>query len=273
MNKNKILNSMSYHAFHLVDLSPWPILGALSAVTVAIGTAMSMHSYKFGSYILMFGFFSLLYVMFVWWRDVVREATFEGHHTSVVQTGLRYGMLLFILSEVMFFVAFFWAYFDASLAPNVEIGAIWPPKGIDVFNPWEVPLLNTLILVLSGVTCTWAHHAIVSGDRKQTIIALVLTVLLGMSFTFLQGLEYIEATFNISDGVYGSTFYMATGFHGVHVIIGTLFLLVCLVRAIKYHFTPKHHFGFEAAAWYWHFVDVVWLFLFISIYWWGGIVI
>nr|NP_066332.1 cytochrome c oxidase subunit 3 [Malawimonas jakobiformis]AAG13699.1 cytochrome c oxidase subunit 3 [Malawimonas jakobiformis] len=270
-NNNKILNSMSYHPFHLVDLSPWPILGATSGFIMAIGAAMSMHSYTFGPQILLFGFISLIYTMFVWWRDVIREATFEGHHTSIVQIGLRYGMILFIISEVLFFAAFFWAFFTASLAPTIEIGAIWPPKGINVFNPWEVPLLNTLILVLSGVTITWSHHAILAGNRSSAILSLGLTVFLGLSFTVLQVMEYLEATFNISDGIYGSTFYMATGFHGAHVIIGTLFLIVCLVRLIKYHFTSKHHFGFEAAAWYWHFVDVVWLFLFISIYWWGGL--
>jgi|SRR5579885_113876 len=265
-----ILNSMSYHGYHLVDISPWPILGAVSALTTAIGAATSMHAYKFGPYVLVFGFMCLLYTMFVWWRDVIREATFEGHHTHVVQIGLRYGMMLFILSEVMFFVAFFWAFFDASISPNIEIGAIWPPKGIHPFNPWEVPLLNTLILVLSGVTCTWAHHAIIASNREQAIIALSSTIFLGLLFTSLQAYEYIEAPFNISDSVYGSSFFMATGFHGAHVIIGTLFLTVCLIRVIKYHFTSKHHFGFEAAAWYWHFVDVVWLFLFVSIYWWGG---
>jgi heme/copper-type cytochrome/quinol oxidase subunit 3 len=271
MNNNKILNSMSYHPYHLVDVSPWPVVGAFSAFMTAIGAAMSMHSYNFGPSLLMFGFISLLYTMFVWWRDVVREATFEGHHTSIVQIGLRYGMILFIVSEICFFAAFFWAFFTASLSPNIEIGSVWPPKGIHVFNPWQVPLLNTLILVLSGVTITWSHHAILAGLRKQAIISLALTVFLGLTFTALQVMEYVEATFNISDGIYGSTFFMATGFHGAHVIIGTLFLIVCLVRLIKYHFTAKHHFGFEAAAWYWHFVDVVWLFLFVTIYWWGGL--
>ena len=204
-----------------------------------------------------------------WWRDVIREATFEGHHTSVVQTGLRYGMILFIVSEVMFFSGFFWAFFHSALAPTVEIGSIWPPEGIHPFNPWDVPLLNTIILLASGATVTWAHHAITTGLRYQAIYALVLTLLLAVIFTSLQAFEYLEASFNISDGIYGSTFYMATGFHGFHVIIGTTFLAVCLVRLINYHFTTTHHFGFEAAAWYWHFVDVVWLFLFVSIYWWG----
>ncbi len=217
-------------------------------------------------------FFGLLLVtltMIIWWRDVIREATFEGHHTSVVQTGLRYGMILFIVSEVMFFSGFFWAFFHSALAPTVEIGSIWPPEGIHPFNPWDVPLLNTIILLASGATVTWAHHAITTGLRYQAIYALVLTLLLAVIFTSLQAFEYLEASFNISDGIYGSTFYMATGFHGFHVIIGTTFLAVCLVRLINYHFTTTHHFGFEAAAWYWHFVDVVWLFLFVSIYWWG----
>jgi cytochrome c oxidase subunit 3 len=208
--------------------------------------------------------------MFVWWRDVVREATFEGHHTSFVQLGLRYGMILFIVSEVMFFVAFFWAFFHSSLAPTVEIGAVWPPKGIEVLNPWEIPFLNTVILLSSGASVTWAHHAIIIGDRKQAMYGLILTVLLAIFFTAFQVMEYYDAPFTISDSVYGSTFFLATGFHGFHVFVGTVFLTVCLFRLMNFHFTKNHHFGFEAAAWYWHFVDVVWLFLFVSIYWWGG---
>ena len=167
-------------------------------------------------------------------------------------------------------MTFFWTFFHSSLAPSVELGAIWPPKGIEVLNQWEVPLLNTVILLSSGATVTWAHHSIVSGDRKGAILGLILTVSLALIFTALQGLEYYEAPFTIADGIYGSTFFIATGFHGLHVIIGTIFLAVCLARLINYHFTKHHHFGFEAAAWYFHFVDVVWLFLFVSIYWWGA---
>lgn len=268
---NKKWNSFSYHPYHLVDISPWPIIGATSALILTIGGVMSMHSYNYGVFVLLFGFISLIYTLFVWWRDIIRESTFEGHHTIIVQMGLRYGVILFITTEVMFFFAFFWAFFASSLSPAIEIGAIWPPKGINVFSPWDVPLLNTLILVLSGVTITWSHHAIILGNRKQAIISLALTILLGSFFTCLQIMEYVEAPFRISDGIYGSTFFMATGFHGIHVLIGTTFLIVCFIRLIKYHFTTKHHFGFEAAAWYWHFVDVVWLFLFITIYWWGGL--
>lgn len=265
-----MLSFIQRHLFHLVDPSPWPIVGAFGALNLTLGGVLYMHSYEYGGIICFLGLLIVLYTMFVWWRDVVREATFEGHHTSSVQLGLRYGMLLFILSEVAFFVAFFWAFFDSSLSPNVEVGGIWPPVGISTFSPWEVPLLNTMVLLLSGVTITWAHHAMLASRRSQAILGLSLTVLLGVLFTGLQGMEYVEAPFNISDGIYGSNFFMATGFHGFHVLIGTLFLSVCLVRLFRYHFTSTHHFGFEAAAYYWHFVDVVWLFLFVSIYWWGG---
>jgi cytochrome c oxidase subunit 3 len=258
------------HAFHLVDPSPWPFFGAMSALLLTTGGVMYMHSYVGGGFLVALGATSVILCMFVWWRDVIREATFEGHHTSVVQIGLRYGMILFIVSEVLFFAAFFWAFFHSSLAPTVELGAVWPPKGLQILNAWEVPFLNTLILLLSGATVTWAHHAIIGGSRRQAIVGLICTLVLAVLFTSLQGFEYVTALFRISDGVYGSTFYMATGFHGFHVIIGSLFLGIALLRLIKYHFTREHHFGFEAASWYWHFVDVVWLFLFVSIYWWGG---
>ena len=259
------------HLFHLVDPSPWPFVTALAAFTMMNGSVMYFHSVKGGNFVMLFGLILVVLTMIIWWRDVIREATFEGHHTKVVQTGLRYGMILFIVSEIMFFFAFFWAFFHSSLAPTIEIGSILPPQAIHPFNPWEVPLLNTIILLTSGATVTWAHHAITTGIRYEAIYGLILTVLLALIFTALQVFEYLEASFNIADGIYGSTFFMATGFHGFHVIIGTLFLAVCLFRLIKYHFTTTHHFGFEAAAWYWHFVDVVWLFLFVSIYWWGTI--
>ena len=262
--------SIQKHPFHLVDPSPWPLVASLSAFSSTFGGVMYMHGYTGGGNLLALGLFMILYSMFVWWRDVVREATYQGHHTSFVQLGLRYGMILFIVSEVMFFVAFFWAFFHSSLAPTIEIGAIWPPKGIQPLNPWEVPFLNTVILLSSGAAVTWAHHAILAGHRQQAIVGLIFTVVLAVTFTGLQVLEYLEAPFTISDGIYGSTFYLATGFHGFHVFIGTVFLFVCLLRLVNFHFTKKHHFGFEAAAWYWHFVDVVWLFLFVAIYWWGG---
>jgi len=209
-------------------------------------------------------------MMFCWWRDVIREATYEGQHTMAVSSGLRMGMLLFIVSEVMFFFAFFWAFFHSSFNPSPAIGGVWPPMFLSVLNPWEVPLINTIILLSSGATVTWAHHSIVYGSKLNATISLILTVVLAIIFTLLQVFEYITAPFTISDGIYGSTFYMATGFHGFHVFLGTCFLSVCLLRVYLNHFTREHHFGFEAAAWYWHFVDVVWLFLFITIYWWGS---
>ena len=258
------------HPFHLVDPSPWPFFASLSALISTMGAVMYMHGYIGGGSMLSLGLSMIIYTMFVWWRDVVREATFEGHHTSFVQLGLRYGMILFIVSEIMFFFAFFWAFFHSSLAPTVDIGAVWPPKGIQVLNPWEIPFLNTVILLSSGASVTWAHHALVVGSRQQGIIGLVLTITLAAFFTGFQVLEYMEAPFTISDSIYGSTFYLATGFHGFHVFVGTIFLTVCLGRLVASHFTKNHHFGFEAAAWYWHFVDVVWLFLFVTIYWWGG---
>jgi len=264
------MSSIQKHPFHLVDPSPWPIFASTGALSSAIGGVMYFHGYIGGGYVLSLGISMILYSMFVWWRDIVREATFEGHHTNTVQIGLRYGMILFIVSEIMFFMAFFWAFFHSSLAPTVEIGAIWPPKGIQVLNPWEVPFLNTIILLSSGAAVTWAHHAILAGYRQQAIYALSVTILLAIVFTGFQVMEYIEAPFTISDSVYGSSFFLATGFHGFHVFVGTIFLAVCTIRLFKFHFTKNHHFGFEAAAWYWHFVDVVWLFLFVSIYWWGG---
>jgi cytochrome c oxidase subunit III len=212
---------------------------------------------------------------------VIRESR-RGDHTGVVQLHLRYGMLLFIASEVMFFVAWFWAFFDASLFPGSPIqaarlqvtGGEWPPKGIVPFDPWHLPLLNTLILLTSGTTVTWAHHALLRNDRRGLVWGLALTVALGVLFTSVQAYEYGHAAFAFNrehgGNIYGSTFFMATGFHGFHVIVGTIFLLVCLIRALQGQFTPEKHFGFEAAAWYWHFVDVVWLFLFACIYVWGN---
>ncbi len=267
------------HNYHLVDPSPWPIVGAVSAFILAVGAVTWFHDGT--PWIMIAGFVGVLYTMFMWWSDIIKEAH-QGDHTKVVQLHLRYGMILFIASEVMFFVAWFWAYFDASLfydeaiqAARVEAtGGQWPPKGTEVLDPWHLPLINTIILLTSGTTVTWAHHALVHNDRKGLIWGLVLTIALGILFTGIQAYEYGAATFAFSadDGgnIYSSTFYLATGFHGFHVIVGTIFLIVCLFRVLKGHFTPEQHFGFEAAAWYWHFVDVVWLFLFAAVYVWGS---
>ena len=257
------------HPYHLVEPSPWPLVGSLSVLVMAIGAVGWMHDWTHFEYVFFAGLAGLLFTMYRWWSDVVRESL-SGYHTPVVQLGLRYGMILFIASEVMFFVSWFWAYFNAALFPPESIGGVWPPKGIQTFDPWHIPFINTLILLLSGTTVTYAHHSLLEGNRKGLVQGLLLTVLLGASFTGLQAYEYIHAPFSLGSGIYGSTFFLATGFHGFHVIIGTIFLAVCLIRAIKGHFTPEKHFGLEAAAWYWHFVDVVWLFLFFCIYVWGA---
>ena len=265
------------HPYHLVDPSPWPFVASMSLLAFALGAVMSMHEKDYGYAILAIGVLGVLYVMYGWWRDVLRESSAAPVHNKTVQHGLRFGMGLFIASEVMFFAAFFWAYFNASLFPVIPLDdvwamaeGVWPPEGIETFDPWHLPFLNTLILLLSGTTVTWAHHAVQTGDRKGLVQGLALTVILGFSFTILQVVEYSHAAFGFRDGIYASTFYMATGFHGLHVLIGTLFLLVCLIRAMRGRLTKEHHLGFEFAAWYWHFVDVVWLFLFIFVYWIGA---
>lgn len=260
------MSSAKKHPFHLVQPSPWPAVGALSVFVLAIGAVLAMHHH--GSLVFVIGLAMILFTMFAWWRDVIREA--KSEHTDVVRIGFRYGMALFILSEVAFFAAFFWAYFDAALIPKEVNGMVWPPKSIHTLDPFDLPYLNTLILLLSGTTVTWAHHAIVEGKIQDMMRQTALTIALGASFLMIQAYEYHHASFAFKGGIYPSVFYMATGFHGFHVFVGVLFLTVSWFRAKAGHFTAKDHFGFEAAAWYWHFVDVVWLFLFVSIYWWGS---
>ncbi|MGH1456135.1 MAG: cytochrome c oxidase subunit 3 [Alphaproteobacteria bacterium] len=270
------------HPYHLVNPSIWPLIAAFAGGLLAVGGIMFMHDVHLfadkangvegipvglnGVYA---GVAAILFVMFAWWRDIIRESVVEKAHTPIAITGMRYGMSLFIASEVMFFVAFFWAYFAAAFYPNAGIGFVWPPASIHTIDPFDLPLMMTMILLLSGCTVTWAHHAIVEGKSADFVKALGLTVALGTVFLGFQVYEYVNAHFGFTDTVYASAFYMATGFHGFHVFVGTVFLLVCWIRAKKGHFTPKGHFGFEAAAWYWHFVDVVWLFLYLAIYWWG----
>lgn len=256
------------HPYHLVDYRPWPLTGAIGTITLVTGLIKWFHNFNIN--LLILGYFIVLLTIYQWWRDICREGTFQGKHTILVSKGLRWGIILFIVSEIFFFISFFWAFFHRRLSPNIEIGSIWPPISITPFNPFQIPLLNTIILITSGITVTWAHHALIENNYTQTSQRLFITIILGIYFTILQAYEYIEAPFTIADSVYGSTFFLATGFHGLHVIIGTIFLIICFFRHLNNHFSRNHHFGFEAAAWYWHFVDVVWLFLYISIYWWGN---
>lgn len=268
--KNNLKESTSWivNPFHLVEFRPWPIIGSVGAMFLTRGLAAWFHGY--GVILITIGLTLIVFTIIQWWRDVVRERRIQGFHTTTTARGLRIGIILFILSEVCFFFAFFWAFFHRRLAPTIELGNSWPPAGVNPLSPWGVPLLNTVVLLSSGATVTWAHHSLIVGWHTEASIRLVLTVILGCYFTFLQASEYLETSFSIRDRVYGTTFFVATGFHGLHVLIGTTFLLVCLLRHLFNQFTSTHHLGFEAAAWYWHFVDVVWLFLFISIYWWGG---
>ena len=266
----KILRNQSQvaHSFHLVDESPWPLYASTTALGLTVGLVNWFHTLDIK--LMFLSIARLILTASLWWKDVSLEGSGQGFHTSIVNLGLRWGIVLFIVSEIFFFLRFFWAFFHRRLSPTVEIGNYWPPIGIITFNPFEVPFLNTLVLLRSGVTVTWAHHRVIRGNRKEGKLGLIITIILGVYFTALQALEYAEASFSIADSAYGSTFFIATGFHGLHVLVGTLFLLVCLFRIIKYHFSSIHHFGLEAAAWYWHFVDVVWLFLFVWIYWWGN---
>lgn len=266
------------HPYHIVRPSIWPLIGSLAGGVFAMGMVLFMHGteimgMKPGIWGPIVGVLSIMLVMFFWWKDVIYEAVTEKAHSDIAMIGMRYGMALFIASEVMFFVAFFWAFFGAALYPTEAIGYMWPPEGLHTIPPFELPFLMTMILLLSGCTVTWAHHEIIEGNNKAAAKALGFTVFLGFSFLCFQIYEYSHALhyFGFTDGIYPSTFYMATGFHGFHVFIGTVFLAVCWIRTAKGHFTPKRHFGFEAAAWYWHFVDVVWLFLFVAVYWWGNV--
>lgn len=266
------------HPYHVVDPSPWPLIASIALFIFAGGAIMALHKMDHSKYVFGAGILAILYTMYGWWRDVIKEAREDGAHNKVVQRSHRMGMACFILSEVMFFAVFFWAYFDSAIGPGFMaedniweiVSGTWPPAGIETFDPWHLPLFNTLILLLSGTTVTWAHYSLMENNQRDLVRGLALTVFLGICFTITQALEYGHAAFGLTDGIYSSTFYLATGFHGLHVIIGTIFLAVCLVRAKKGHFTEENHLGFEFAAWYWHFVDVVWLFLFVFVYIWGS---
>jgi cytochrome c oxidase subunit 3 len=267
---NIIRSNFQAHPFHLVSPSPWPIYTSIALLTLTTTGVLSMHGFFYAKYILAFAFLSVLLSMSLWFRDVISEGTYLGNHTLAVQKGLNIGVALFIVSEVFFFLAIFWAFFHSALSPTIEMGACWPPMGIEAINPFELPLLNTIILLSSGVTITFAHHSLIQGNRTGALYGTIFTIILALLFTGLQGIEYSVSSFTITDSTFGSCFFFGTGFHGLHVIIGTAFITVGLWRMLAYHLTDNHHLGFESSILYWHFVDVVWLFLFVSVYYWGS---
>lgn len=257
-----------YHPYHIVNESPWPLLIGITILSVIVGIVKIFIFIEYD--LVKFGFIIRVLISLLWWRDVIRERTYLGDHSRIVLRGLIWGIILFILREVFFFISFFWSFFHSRLSPTIEIGLIWPPVGITTLNAFQVPLLNTVILLTSGVRVTLCHQAVLNEKWNIAKNSLIVTWILGIYFLFLQGFEYIETLFGIRDSVFGSVFFIATGFHGFHVIVGTIFLIVIWIRFKNIHFSNRHHFGFEAAAWYWHFVDVVWLFLFSVVYWWGS---
>nr|WRO39392.1 cytochrome c oxidase subunit 3 [Floccularia luteovirens] len=266
---NKLISQYQYFPFHLVEQSPWPLLLSFSLLSLTIGAVLYMHGFPYGGFAVSLGFILTTYGMALWFKDVIVEASYQGHHTRQVQKGISIGIILFIVSEVFVFLSVFWAYFHSSLSPSIEIGGSWPPLGITPLDPFAIPLLNTFLLLSSGAFITYGHHAILNGTRKDAIDGLIWTLILAVVFTLLQAFEYSNASFTISDGVFGSAFFASTGLHGLHVIVGTIFILISFVRLIKYQFTIHHHVGFESGLLYWHFVDVVWLFLFLCVYFWG----
>ena len=263
-------SSFQAHPFHLVSPSPWPLNTSISLLCLTFSAVLSFQGITIGMYSLVLSLLSLINSMSLWFRDVISEGTYLGNHTLAVQRGLNMGVGLFIVSEALFFLAIFWAFFHSALSPTIELGAKWPPMGIDAINPFELPLLNTVLLLSSGVTVTYAHHSLIQGKRRNALYGLLYTAILAIIFTALQGVEYSVSSFTISDGTFSSCFYFGTGFHGLHVMIGTAFLAVGLWRLLAYHLTENHHLGLESGILYWHFVDVVWLFLYVSVYYWGS---
>jgi len=267
--KNKILINTEHQPFHLANPSPWPLYASLLTFQLLLSTLLFFHNFAGAISSMYFSLVIFLYVVFAWFYNIVIESTFQGNHTKKVQSGLRMGMVLFITSEVMFFFSFFWCFFHSSLAPSIWIGNIWPPVGIEIISLWHLPFLNTVILLSSGVSLTWSHRLLLTGGVKASIQGLALTIAWGVLFTFLQYTEYKNTSFSINDSIYGSIFFLLTGFHGFHVLLGTALLIVCLIRFYYHHFLVSQHIGFECSIWYWHFVDVVWIFLYILVYCWG----
>lgn len=260
------MNKSFNHPYHIVTLRPWPLITSINLITILIRFTKFFHEFNF--YLLIIRIILIFIRIIQWWRDIIRERTFLGFHTIKIINLISIGIILFITSELFFFLSFFWTFFHISLSPRIEIGCLWPPININSFNPYNIPLLNTIILLSSGLSITWSHYRILIKNKFESLISILLTIILGIYFSILQFIEYNESSFSISDSIYGSTFFLITGFHGIHVIIGTIFIIIAILRLYSYQFSSTHHFGFEARSWYWHFVDVVWLFVYISIYWW-----
>lgn len=267
--KNKIQNNFEYQPFHLANLSPWPLYTSILTFQFLLSTLLFFHNYKGSVLSMYFSTLLLCYVILNWFRNIIVESTYQGNHTKKVQSGIKMGMLLFITSEIMLFFSFFWTFFHSSLAPSIWIGSIWPPVGIEIINLWHLPLLNTIILLSSGISLTWSHRALVGEGLQAAITGLVITIAWGVFFTFLQYTEYNNTYFSINDSVYGSIFFLLTGFHGFHVLLGTVLLIGCLIRLLYSQLMSSQHVGYECSIWYWHFVDIVWIFLYILIYCWG----
>ena len=254
------------HPYHLVDISPWPLLRGFTCI-IYILSIIKWFNFRIIN-LFFINYIILLFIIFQWWRDIIREGTFQGKHTFIVINGLRWGIILFIISELFFFISFFWTFFHRSLSINIDIGLIWPPQNIKFFNPYQIPILNSIILLRSGISVTWAHYALLNNNYYKFNQRIIITLILGIYFTILQLFEYFDSIFCFNSRIFGNIFFIRTGFHGLHVIIGTTFLLICYIRRINNEFSYTHHFGIEAAIWYWHFVDIIWLFLYINIYWW-----
>ena len=258
------------HLFHLVKNSVWPLFTALGGFFLVSGLGFYMHRINFGFLILLIGFLILLICAFFWFNEIIQEAVYEGAHTKVVKWGLKNGFYLFLTSEVMLFFGFFWAFFHSSICPAIEIGSHWPSYGIIAIKTWQYPFYNTAILIISGFAVTWAHQAMALGSFRGSLDGILTSICLGLLFIVLQAIEYYEADYSIIDGIYGSAFYMLTGLHGMHVIIGILFLIICCFRLLQNHFTTQHYLGLIFAIWYWHSVDIIWIMVFLSVYFWGN---
>nr|AKM70018.1 cytochrome oxidase subunit III [Phloeomyzus passerinii] len=254
--------------YFILNLSPWPIMMSLNLFNFLISNIMMMN-YNF-NLLLINNMIIILLIMMTWWRDIIRESTFQGKHNFFIMNLIKFSMILFIISEMFLFISFFWNFLHNSLSPSIELGLNWPPKNINFFNPILIPMLNTIILLTSSFTITLTHFYLLNNKKKKSIIYLNLTIILSIYFIILQMIEYKQATFTFSDSIFGSSFYMATGFHGLHVIIGMMFLIINLIRMIKNHFSFIHHISFELSAWYWHFIDIIWLFLYMTFYWWNN---